>query len=289
MIVTTNFRRSVLALLGLAAAGALGGGCANDARYNDTLQANRVLTERNQALVAELDEAEAEVTRLTSENQNRAGSNTDLVRINRDLQNRLTAAQELLQRFESRLGEVAFGPLDAATDAALAQLAANNSDLMTYDPDRGMIRLSSDLSFASGSDEVQSRAIEGLSRLATVLNSRSGIDYEIMIVGHTDSQNPSANTQRRHPTNMHLSAHRAIAVRNTLRGQSVPPERIFVAGWGEQRPIVPNNERGGTPANRRVELFLMRSTLSDFGTTASVPEPAGTNSVAPARGAAPVK
>jgi len=285
-------RRGRLALLGVVAAGMFGGGCATDARLADTNQANRRLTERNQALVAELADARDENAQLRGDLQNRAGSNSDLVRTNRDLQNRLTAAQDLLRRFENRLGEVAFGPLDAATDAALAELAAQNSDLMTYDPDRGMIRLSSDLSFPSGSDQVQPRAVEGLSRLAGVLNSRSGLEYEIMIVGHTDSQNPSAATQRRHPTNMHLSAHRAIAVRGTLRNQGVPADRMFVAGWGEHRPIVPNNERGGTTENRRVELFLMRSTEGDFGTTASVPEPtepAGTNTRAPGAGTEPVK
>ena len=109
---------------------------------------------------------------------------------------------------------------------------------------------------------------------------------------HTDSQNPSANTQRRHPTNMHLAAHRAIAVRGTLRNQGVPASRMFVAGWGEHRPIIENNERGGTAENRRVELFLMRSTEGDFGSTASVPEPTepiGTNTRAPGAGTEPVK
>jgi flagellar motor protein MotB len=68
----------------------------------------------------------------------------------------------------------------------------------------------------------------------------------------------------RHPTNRHLSAHRAIAVARALEQGGVPGDRIMIAGWGEYRPTAPNNPRGGTPANRRVEIYLVAST-GDMG------------------------
>ena len=49
---------------------------------------------------------------------------------------------------------MALKALDPATDQALRDLAAQYPDLVVYDPDRGMIRFTSDLTFGSGSAEV---------------------------------------------------------------------------------------------------------------------------------------
>jgi hypothetical protein len=80
--------------------------------------------------------------------------------------------------------------------------------------------------------------------------------YEVNIVGHTDSQRISDATARRHPTNMHLSCHRAISVRSVLASMGVPAGRMEAAGWGEFRPMVANTSSGNTPQNRRVEIYL---------------------------------
>jgi len=53
----------------------------------------------------------------------------------------------------------------------------------------------------------------------------------------------------------------------------VPPDKMMVAGWGEFRPAVPNSgPKGNTPQNRRVEIYLTRSTATSLGGEA---EPAG--------------
>jgi hypothetical protein len=74
---------------------------------------------------------------------------------------------------------------------------------------------------------------------------------------------------------MHLSAHRAISVRRVLSDRGVAPERVQAAGWGEHRPSVPNTASGNTPANRRVEIYLVPSTWrGPTGSSASAPAPA---------------
>jgi chemotaxis protein MotB len=80
------------------------------------------------------------------------------------------------------------------------------------------------------------------------------------VVGHTDNVPiRRGSTAAQHPTNMHLSAHRAISVRDALNADGVTANRFMVAGYGEFRPIVTNGARGAD-ANRRVELFLVPMT-----------------------------
>ena len=135
-----------------------------------------------------------------------------------------------------------------------------------------MLRFSSDLTFASGSDAVTTQGQESLADLAEILKAPEATGYELEIVGHTDSERISSRTAQRHPTNMHLSAHRAISVRRQLITMGLPANQISAAGWGEHRPLVPNSATGGTPQNRRVELFIRPSSSGQTGGFATVPD-----------------
>lgn len=249
-----------LARVGAAAALAAAlGGCVSQQDYDRLLVENRTLTNRNQELQASLDECEA--AREAMSDTRRTGDVTI-----GQLQDQLRQKDALLADYEaairdleSRMQGLSFGPLDPATDAALAALAAQHPNLLTYDSQRGMLRFNSDLTFGSGSDEVSSGARETLSALAGILKGGAAAQYELIIVGHTDSQRISAATAQRHPTNMHLSCHRAISVRRELMNMGVSGEKMQAAGWGEERPLVPNAANGNTPANRRVEIYLGRS------------------------------
>src|SRR5262249_4657089 len=100
-----------------------------------------------------------------------------------------------------------------------------------------------------------------LDALSKILTSGAASAYQVVIEGHTDSQkiaNPT--TLKNHPTNRHLSAHRAISVIDELGKMGVPSDRMLAAGWGEFHPAVQNNANGNTPANRRVEIFLAKAT-----------------------------
>lgn len=249
-------RAAIFTLVGLAACL---GGCVNQKDYDTLVLENRTLANRNQELQASLDECNSARDALSSSRQ--YGDTTI-----GQLQNQLKDKDALLSEYDARIKDLEqklqgfnFGPLDAATDAALSQLAAAHPDLLTYDSAQGMLRFASDLTFASGSDAVSASAKSTLGALAQILKGSSASQYDLIIVGHTDSQKISAATAQRHPTNMHLSCHRAISVRKELMDLGISGSKIEAAGWGEERPLVPNTPTGNTPANRRVEIYLGRS------------------------------
>jgi chemotaxis protein MotB len=147
------------------------------------------------------------------------------------------------------------GALPEDLTARLDALAKAHSNVLSFDPQTGMLRFASDFTFALGSAEVSSEAQQTIRMLADILNSADGQGFEVRIVGHTDDVRISSGTAARHPTNMHLSAHRAISVRDALVAGGVAANRFQVAGYGEFRPVVANGPRGAAE-NRRVEIFL---------------------------------
>ena len=91
------------------------------------------------------------------------------------------------------------------------------------------------------------------------MESEAAKRFDLIIVGHTDDipiQRP--DTRVKHPTNWHLSAHRAITVENILAGAGLAETRLTVSGRGEFRPIEPNGpNRTGNPKNRRVDIYIV--------------------------------
>lgn len=225
-------------------------------RYADDMETlYRNSQEQVLDLRAELDEKDTEIDVLRSTLKSH---DPELLA---KLQKALSSHDQLtraLDEAESRLRAIGSGPLlEPEIDTALIELAGS-SDLITYEPDRGMVKFQSDLTFALGSADVNPEAASSLKKLARILNSPAGKKYTARVVGHTDNVpigKPA--TRAKHPTNEHLAVHRAIAVKNVLKQAGVDPARVGVAGYGPYRPIVPNGPKGNQ-ANRRVEIFLIR-------------------------------
>ena len=134
---------------------------------------------------------------------------------------------------------------------------ARDEEMVTYDSGRGIVKFKSDLLFKSGSDEVMPAAAEAVKSLCTILNSKEAAEFDVIIAGHTDDQ-PIRYAKASHPTNWHLSVHRAISVLNIMSGSGVSQSRMSVRGFGELRPIVPNEPGNkGHPQNRRVEIYIV--------------------------------
>lgn len=244
-------------LLAIPAA-ALLTGCVGQGDWDRLYETNRSLTDQNQQLRQEADSAKAAAELLRQQNARTEAALADLrSQYDRALA-QLGLSEQALRDLEGRFGNIALSPLDAETDAALKALAAQYPDLITYDESRGMLRFASDLTFDSGSDVVKPEARQSLAALANILKNPVAQQYDVIVMGHTDSQRISARTAQRFPTNVHLSAGRAISVRSELVGQGVSPEKMQVAGWGEFRPSVPNSASGNTPQNRRVEIYLTK-------------------------------
>lgn len=284
----TMMRTTAIKMLALTLAAGTLTGCVGQGEYDNLYTTNRSLKARNAELERERDEARTALEALKKNLGAGEGALAALQKENADLRRLLDEANASMKDLESRMAGLDFGKLDSDTDAMLKEFARTYPNLVKYDSERGMLRFASDLTFDSGSIVVKDEAKRALAALAEVLKSSSATQYEVVIEGHTDSQRVSANTAKNHPTNRHLSAHRAIAVINVLGDNGVTYGRMLAAGWGEYRPLVPNAANGNTPANRRVEIFLAKA--RGTGTAQNTPAPAAEPApVAPDRREPPKK
>lgn len=161
---------------------------------------------------------------------------------------------------KQQLGDIAIvGPkLPQPLDNALKRFADEHPSSVVYDAARGTVKWKSDLLFALASDVVKEPSMESLKAFAEVIRSPAAAGFEVIVVGHTDNQPISREkTKAQHPTNWHLSAHRAISVGAILRKNGYAPEHVGVMGCGEYRPIADNSAEAGRSQNRRVEIYLV--------------------------------
>jgi chemotaxis protein MotB len=107
--------------------------------------------------------------------------------------------------------------------------------------------------FSSGKADLKPRALPVLEKVAAVAVSRPTM--QVGVSGHTDDR-PIATAE--FPSNWELSGARASRVARYLIEKGVHPARIAVQGFAYHRPRVPNEDRSGREANRRVEISLMR-------------------------------
>jgi chemotaxis protein MotB len=159
-------------------------------------------------------------------------------------------------------------------DNALKSFAAQYPNAVSYDDKRGAVKWSSDLLFALGSDVVKDSAKASLTKFAEIIRSPAAADFALQIVGHTDNLPiKRSSTAAAHPTNWHLSVHRAIAVGTLLDQMGVDPARIGVGGFSEYHPIADNSTEEGRAKNRRVEIYLVpkEALLTGGGATGEQP------------------
>lgn len=241
-------------------------GCVQQDRYDNLLSVNRSLKEQ---LVTAQDEnatTEANLVELRRELGSATARSDSMQQQIGGLEGELDQQSNANQDLMTRVSRLQLGPLPIDVEQALTRLAMEYNNVLSFDAGQGMLRFSSDFTFDLGSVEIKAAAAETLAQVARILNSTAAEIFEVQVVGHTDNvpiRNPG--TRAAHPTNLHLSVHRAIAVRNALVMEGVSPIRTQIAGYGEYRPLVPNR-LGGAGANRRVEIFLVPMKTGNYGT-----------------------
>lgn len=115
------------------------------------------------------------------------------------------------------------------------------------------IRLSGSYLFDSGRAELKPNSLSVLDAIAAELKLQPN---DLRVDGHTDST-PLVDSPR-YPTNWELSVARALAVaRYLIETDGLKDGRLMAAGFGEFRPLVPNDTRDHRAANRRVEIHLL--------------------------------
>lgn len=113
--------------------------------------------------------------------------------------------------------------------------------------DNLVLRMPSDVTFASNQSSVNSSFYATLDDVAAVLQryDQSTID----IIGHADSDGAD-------DYNLNLSRQRASSVARYLVDRGVLADRFFVDGRGESQPIADNGTVSGKAQNRRVEILI---------------------------------
>jgi chemotaxis protein MotB len=77
---------------------------------------------------------------------------------------------------------------------------------------------------------------------------------DVLVEGHTDN----VPLTRPGYTNWNLSTDRAVAVLSLLYGDlGIAQQRLGAAGYGEHRPLVPNNSDANRALNRRVDVLIV--------------------------------
>ena len=113
------------------------------------------------------------------------------------------------------------------------------------------VEIKTDILFPSGSAEIGADAVAILDRLAGILAERP---YPIRIEGHTDNR-PIKTAQ--FPSNWELSAARAARIVRLFEQRGITPNRMVVAGMGENQPLADNASADGRNRNRRVALVIL--------------------------------
>ncbi|HQW10903.1 MAG TPA: OmpA family protein [Saprospiraceae bacterium] len=103
--------------------------------------------------------------------------------------------------------------------------------------------------FESGSSELNTISDNELKILAQALVSDRKL--KVRILGHTDNIGTEAD-------NLKLSTERAKNVAKALGKYNIEPERILYKGYGESRPLAPNDTEVGRKINRRTEFEFLR-------------------------------
>jgi chemotaxis protein MotB len=259
---------AVLPVLALLLAGT--SGCVSAAKYRDLENAHRNMQTRLEQAETELQGERAKARELAARLQ---AAQAELEAKNKEIQalmdarDRLKAAYEALRAEFDKLGKQPVTPvvitktvqLPPALDSALKDFVKKYPDMLEYDPARGLLKWKSDLLFDLGSADLKPAALPPLAEFANILKSDAANGFDVLIAGHTDNTRiAKAQTRQMHPTNWHLSAHRAISVQSELEKDGVAADRQAVMGYSQYQPVATNDTTEHKAQNRRVEIYLVK-------------------------------
>lgn len=113
------------------------------------------------------------------------------------------------------------------------------------------------VNFASGSAELPQDAIPVLSEITAFLKQYP--NHPVVIEGHTDSDPITGKLKDKFQDNRTLSQARCQAVKDFFVVTESLPEKLFTAiGYGDTKPIAPNDTKENKRKNRRVLVIVKK-------------------------------
>lgn len=232
-------------------------GCGmDDLKIRNETQRKEIADLRSQVEAANLQLEQAK--RQLADAQAKGGIDDDALKQKiAALEEDLKKKNELITRMREQTLTGVQLPVELST--MLEDFAKQNSEMVTFDEGKGIVKFKSDLLFEKGSDKVASAAAEAIKSLCNIMNSEQGKSFDIIVAGHTDDIPVlKPDTKAKHPNNWYLSAHRAISVLDIMAANNVEQGRMSVRGFGEYRPLEANKpNKTGNPQNRRVEIYIV--------------------------------
>lgn len=135
------------------------------------------------------------------------------------------------------------------------------SDLVrvTREPRGIVVTLDAGGFFQSGSERLLPRPREALDLIAEALVAAQ---LPVRVDGHTDAEPVHSSRFR---SNWELSTSRAVTIVSYLSQRyRYPPELLSAAGYGDTRPVAPNNNAANRAKNRRIEIVILREPAAVF-------------------------
>ena len=160
--------------------------------------------------------------------------------------------QQMIEQLEQQAKEEA--EQDAVEfAAALKQEIGEGSVEVETDGKQIIIRVKEQGSFSSGSAELKFAYIPVIAKIRDVLLTVPG---KVAIEGHTDNI-PISGGQ--YESNWGLSTARALAVGHELFADPrIDQSRFTILGYGDTKPLAPNNTADNRGMNRRVEIIIQK-------------------------------
>jgi outer membrane protein OmpA-like peptidoglycan-associated protein len=101
------------------------------------------------------------------------------------------------------------------------------------------------INFDSDSDHIKDESKPTLDSIVAMLKRKG--NWKMSIEGHTDSTSTPQHNQT-------LSERRAASVKTYLTAAGIEASRLTTIGYGQDKPVAPNDNPIGKAQNRRVEL-----------------------------------
>jgi len=203
------------------------------------LDQSRAEAEKAKKLSLELEQAKAELAKLQ-----------DLSASEKKVLEQKVADQQLeMEKFKATTVQT-----DNKLEESLKKELADKDVQISRLKDQLKVTVASEILFPSGSAELSQEGVDVLRKVAKAANKSTD---EVRVEGHTDSDPIAPVLAQYYPTNWELSTARAaVAVRTLEATGMVPASRLSAVGYGDSRPVGPNETAEGKGKNRRVEIVF---------------------------------
>jgi chemotaxis protein MotB len=209
-----------------------------------------------EALKSQLDQARAEAEKAKKLSLELEQSKAELAKLQdlsasekKVLEQKLADQQLEMEKFKATTVQT-----DNKLEESLKKELADKDVQISRLKDQLKVTVASEILFPSGSAELSQEGVDVLRKVAKAANKSTD---EVRVEGHTDSDPIAPVLAQYYPTNWELSTARAaVAVRTLEATGMVPASRLSAVGYGDSRPVGPNETAEGKAKNRRVEIVF---------------------------------